>query len=126
MLSQSIFQEPSLFLSSGTESDTSDLLTRTEMVLKALAYSFFNHLLWLLTQESSTDMSNVSLSHSNCHLADNATVSGKACFNNASIWLSLQELWKPDRIATCRCSLPGFVTFTGLWHRVTCAYVKGS
>jgi len=101
-------------------------MTKTEMVLKTLAYWFFNHLLWVLTQESSTDMSNVSPSHSCCHLADNVTVSGKACFDNASIWLSLQQLWKPDRIATSKCSLPGFVTFTGLWHRVTCAYVTGS
>ena len=39
------------------------------MVLKTLANSLFNHLLWLLTQESSTDMSNVSFSNSCCHLA---------------------------------------------------------
>lgn len=114
MLSQSILQEPSLFLSSWTESDTSDLMTRTEMFLKTLAYSLFNHLLWPLTQDSSTDVSNLSLSHSCCHLLDDATVSWKACFSGESVWFSLQQLLKPDRIVTCKCSLPGFVTFTGL------------
>lgn len=113
MLSQSMSWEPSPFLSSGTESDTTDIMTRTEMVLETLAYSFFNHLLWLLTQENSTDMSNISLTHSNCHLADNASVSGKARFNSASIWLSLQQLLKPDRIVTCKCSL-------ALWHLLDC------
>jgi hypothetical protein len=44
------------------------------MVLKTLAYSFFNHLLWLLTQDSSTDISNVSLGHSGCHLADTSSL----------------------------------------------------
>jgi len=110
---ESVFQEPSLFLS-WTESDTSDLITRTEIVLKTLAYSLFNHPLWPLTQDSSTDVSNVSVSHSCCHLADDATVSWKACFNTASVWFSLQQFLKPVRIATCRCPQPGFVTFTEL------------
>jgi len=114
MLGQSILREPLLFLSSGTESDTSDLMTRTQMILKTLPYSLFNHLLWPLTQDRSTDVNNVSLSHSCCHLAGDATVSWKACVNSASVWFSLQQLLKPDRIATCKCSLPGFVTFTGL------------
>jgi hypothetical protein len=49
-------------------------MTRTGMVLKTLAYSFFNRLLWLLTQDSSTDISNISVNHSCCHLEDTSSL----------------------------------------------------